>query len=88
MALPRFSFDDAQLNADVWSLFLQETAKRGVLIRRGGLLFVTYSHGDADIEATLAAVDEALGVIADGLAEDKLADLLQVKDVEEGFRRF
>jgi glutamate-1-semialdehyde aminotransferase len=88
MALPVFSFDDAQLNADVWSLFLQETAKRGVLIRRGGLLFVTYSHGDADIEATLAAVDEALGVIADGLKSDRLADLLQVKDIEESFRRF
>ncbi len=88
MALPVFSFDDAQMNADVWSLFLQETARRGVLIRRGGLLFVTYSHGDADVEATLQAVDEALAVIADALAGDKVADLLQVKDVEEGFRRF
>ncbi len=88
MALPVFSFDDAQLTADVWSLFLQETARRGVLIRRGGLLFVTYSHGDADVDVTLQAVDEALGVVAAALRNDNLADALRVKDVEEGFRRF
>jgi glutamate-1-semialdehyde aminotransferase len=46
-------------------VFLRETARRGVLIRRGGLLFVTYSHTEADVEQTLTAVDEALAVVAE-----------------------
>jgi glutamate-1-semialdehyde aminotransferase len=88
MSCPVFSFPDAQLTADVWSLFLQETARRGVLIRRGGLLFVTYSHSDSDVATTLEAVDEALGVIAEALKTDSLHDRLKVKNVTEGFRRF
>jgi len=88
MACPRFSYPEAELNTDAWSLFLQETAKRGVLIRRGGLLFVTYSHNDDDIEQTLEAVDGALAVIAQAVAQGKVKEALEVKTVEEGFRRF
>lgn len=41
------------------SLFLQETIKRGVLMPS---LVVSYSHTDADIDATITAIDGALGV--------------------------
>lgn len=88
MSQPGFHYEDAALNADVWSLFLQETARRGVLIRRGGLLFVTYMHKAADVEETLAAVDEALGVIAAAVAAGEVKARLRVGQVEEGFRRF
>ena len=85
---PRFGYADAELNGDVWSLFLQETAKRGVLIRRGGLLFVTYRHSDADIDHTLEAVDQTLAIIADAVSKGTVRDILEVKDIEESFRRF
>ncbi len=88
MSYPAFSFSEAQLNTDVWSLFLQETARRGVLLRRGGLLFVTYSHSDSDIETTLAVVDESLAVIAEALRTGTLTEKLRVKEAKEGFRRF
>jgi len=88
MACPRFTYPDAQLNADAWSLFLQETAKRGVLIRRGGLLFVTYSHGDDDIEQTLQAVDDSVALLADAVRNGTLKDRLETRPIEEGFRRF
>jgi len=88
MACPRFSYPEAELNTDVWSLFLQETARRGVLIRRGGLLFVTYSHSDDDIEQTLQAADEALAIIAQAVKAGNVQDVLDVKDLREGFRRF
>jgi glutamate-1-semialdehyde aminotransferase len=88
MSCPTFSFPDGQLNADVWSLFLQETARRGVLIRRGGLLFVTYSHADSEVEATFEAVDESLATIAEALRTDTLSEKLKVREVREGFRRF
>lgn len=88
MSQPGFHYEDPALNGDVWSLFLQETAKRGVLIRRGGLLFITYSHSAADIDETLVAINGALAVIAEAVKGGKVKDMLQVGEVEEGFRRF
>ncbi len=43
------------------TLFLQETVRRGVLMPS---LVVSYSHTDADVDATLDAIDGALGVYA------------------------
>ncbi len=88
MSSQRITYEDAELSADVWTLLLQEMATRGVLIRRGGLLFVTYSHGDEEVEETLAALDESLAVIAEAVDEGKVKDLLRTTDIEESFRRF
>jgi hypothetical protein len=59
-----------------------------VLIRRGGLLFVTYSHGDDDIEQTLEAVDESISLLADTVRSGTLRERLQTRPIDEGFRRF
>jgi len=88
MSSQRITYEDAELSADVWTLLLQEMATRGVLIRRGGLLFVTYSHGDEEVEETLAALDESLAVIAEAVEEGKVKDVLRTTDIEESFRRF
>jgi glutamate-1-semialdehyde aminotransferase len=88
MSQPGFHYSDPALNTDVWTLFLQETAKRGVLIRRGGLLFITFSHTDADVDRTLAAVDDALGLIAGAVVAGDVRGQLQASQVTEGFRRF
>lgn len=48
------------------TLFLQETIRRGVLMPS---LVVSYSHGDADIDLTVAAIDGALGVYRRALEE-------------------
>src|SRR5207237_3011093 len=52
-----------ELSAAAWTLFLQESARRGVLFRRGGLNFVTYSHSEADVDAAAAVAAEALGAL-------------------------
>ncbi len=83
-----FSYDDAGLNQQVWTLFLQEAAKRGVLLRRGGLLFITFSHDDAAIAETIVAVDGAMQVVAEAVEGGKVADMLETGSVEESFRRF
>ena len=88
MSLPNFHYDDAALNVDVWTLFLQETAKRGVLIRRGGLLFITYMHKAEDIDETLEAIDGALAVVAEAVKAGNVEERLETGEVEEGFRRF
>jgi glutamate-1-semialdehyde aminotransferase len=88
MSCPGFYYEDPALNGDVWTLFLQEMAKRGVLIRRGGLLFVTYAHDDHAIAQTLTAVDEALNIVGQAVSEGKVKELLQTRTVQESFRRF
>ncbi len=88
MSSQTITYDDAELSADAWTLLLQEMAQRGVLLRRGGLLFVTYSHGDAEVEETLAALDESLAVIADAVDAGDIKQRLHVTEVEESFRRF
>jgi glutamate-1-semialdehyde 2,1-aminomutase len=47
------------------TLFLQETIRRGVLMPS---LVVSYAHTEDDIDATIDAIDGALGVYADALA--------------------
>lgn len=48
------------------TLFLQETMKRGLLMPS---LIVSYSHTDADIDQTIEAIHEALGVYRKALNE-------------------
>ncbi|MBI3974001.1 MAG: aminotransferase class III-fold pyridoxal phosphate-dependent enzyme [Chloroflexi bacterium] len=60
----RFDLPSEQV-APAWELWLAECAKRGVLIRRGGLNFVTYSHTSADIDQTIDACAQAFRVLRD-----------------------
>ena len=48
------------------TLFMQEMIRRGVL---GPSFVISYSHSDADIDHTIAAIDGALGVYARALEE-------------------
>jgi len=84
----RFEYEDAELNGKVWTLFLQETAKRGALIRRGGLLFITYSHDDEAVEQTIAAVADTMPLIAEAVDAGDVDDRLLGGEVEESFRSF
>lgn len=55
------------------SLFLQETIKRGILMPS---LVVSYSHSDADIDATVDAIDGALAVYVRALNDGPQAHLV------------
>ncbi|MFO7945601.1 MAG: aminotransferase class III-fold pyridoxal phosphate-dependent enzyme [Armatimonadota bacterium] len=83
-----FGYDDSDLVSDVWTLLLQEMAKRGVLLRRGGLLFITYSHDDEAIEETISVMDECMPIIADAVENDTVSDFLETGEVEKSFRSF
>ncbi|MCX6377112.1 MAG: aminotransferase class III-fold pyridoxal phosphate-dependent enzyme, partial [Armatimonadetes bacterium] len=79
---------DAQTNQALMTLLLQEMAKRGVLLRRGGLNFITYSHKTEDIDQTLAACAEVFPILKDAVDSGNIADLLITREVAEGIRRF
>jgi glutamate-1-semialdehyde 2,1-aminomutase len=48
------------------TLFLQETIRRGVIMPS---LVISYSHSDADVDRTVEAIDGALGVYAQAMAD-------------------
>ena len=66
------------------SFVQQEMIKRGILW--GGFHNVCFTHTQDDITKTLAAYDEVLPLLADGLRKNELASLLRGKPVEAVFR--
>ncbi len=68
------------------SLFLQETAKEGVLFHFAGFN-VSLSHTESDVDQTLEACERALRVVADALSDGRIAERLEGKPYQEAFRR-
>ena len=90
MTAMRFADLDAELERDAWGYVLQEMAQRGVLLRRGGLNFVSYSHTEADIDAVVTAAREVFNELAPLVAAggDAVRERLRVRSVDVGFRSF
>jgi hypothetical protein len=90
MTAMRFVGIAADLAQDAWGFLLQEMAARGVLLRRGGLNFVSYSHTEADIDVVIGAAREVFGDLAPLVATggDAVAHRLQIHAVDTGFRTF
>jgi glutamate-1-semialdehyde aminotransferase len=72
----------AELASAAWTFFLQESARRGVLFRRGGLNFVTFSHTEADVDAAAAAAREALAALREHLDRGTLAEAVAARAPE------
>lgn len=83
-----FDYEDRELSAKVWTLFLQEAARRGVLLRRGGLMFITYSHDDEAVGETIAAVDAVMPIIAEAVDAGDVDARLHTGEVQQSFRTF
>lgn len=67
------------------SLFLQETAERGILLHPGGWN-VSYAHTEQDLAESLAACDAAFGICAEALADGKIRERLRGEPIQEGFK--
>jgi glutamate-1-semialdehyde 2,1-aminomutase len=79
------TLDGAQLPSQAFrTLFLQELLERGILAPS---FVVSYSHGTADIDATVDAVGEALAVYRRALA-DGVEKYLRGRPVQTVYRRF
>lgn len=88
MSLMRFNELDARESDLVWSYFLQEMAMRGVLLRRGGVNFVTFSHTQDDVAEIVAVADDVFAHLASLWKTPELAQHVRVRDVETGMRSF
>jgi len=88
MSAYTFEYDDAELNRHCVTFWLQECAKRGVLFRRGGLNFITFSHDDAVIEETVAVGSEVLGLLSEAIEHGDVAQRLETTaDVRGRYER-
>jgi glutamate-1-semialdehyde 2,1-aminomutase len=67
------------------SFVQQEMIKRGILW--GGFHNVCFTHSDADLDFTLKAYDEVLGLLAHAIHENNVAAQLRGKPVEAVFRK-
>lgn len=67
------------------SLFLQETAERGVLVHPGGWN-VSFAHTEQDVAESLAACDAAFGICADALADGRIKERLRGDVIQTGFQ--
>jgi len=88
MTAMRFDGLAPEDEADAWGYLLQEMAQRGVLIRRGGLNFVSYSHSEADIATVLDAAGGVFAALAPLLQRGTVRDHLRIRAVDTGFRAF
>ena len=89
MTAMRFHGLDPTTERDAWTFVLQEMAARGVLLRRGGLNFVTYSHTEADIDAVIGAAAEVFAAIRPLLTAGTIREHLRTRDaVPTTFRTF
>jgi len=79
---------DLEIERDAWSFVLQEMADRGVLLRRGGLNFVSFSHTVADIDEVIAAAGEVFPLLAGHLADGSVREHLRVRETATAYRRF
>jgi glutamate-1-semialdehyde 2,1-aminomutase len=81
----RFKVDDPEIAKKVSTLFIQENAKRGVILMSG--LFLNCAHDKTALEQTEAVVQESFAIIQEGLKNNKVDELLDCELQSDLFRR-
>ena len=77
--------EDPQTTRTVNTLFIQENARRGVILPPG--FFFNCAHDDEALDITEEAVRGSFAVIKEGLENNRLSELLEVPPQDDLFRR-
>jgi glutamate-1-semialdehyde 2,1-aminomutase len=80
-----FSLEDPVLQKKVVTLYIQEMAKRGC--HGYASFYLNAAQGEAELEQTAAAAEETFTMIAAGLQDDRIDELLECELQQEFFRR-
>jgi glutamate-1-semialdehyde aminotransferase len=85
---PKIVFRHAkdETNRALMSLFLQETGRRGVIFHFAGFN-ISFSHSDVDVDESLEACEAALRIVAQALADGRVAERLEGRPYGEVFKR-
>lgn len=79
MTTMNFTDLDGQPESLLWEYVLQEMAVRGVLWRRGGLNFLTFSHTQADIAQVITAATAVFQELRTVWGTSRLADTVAAR---------
>ncbi len=79
MTTMTFTETGGQPDALLWEYLLQEMAVRGVLLRRGGLNFLTFSHTQADLAIVIQAAAEVFTNLRNLWGSPQLADAVSAR---------
>lgn len=77
-----FNYENTQ---ELKTLFTQEMLKKGYLA--GSSVYVSYCHTKEIVENYLNAVDKVFKILAQGIKENKISDLLEGPVAHSGFQR-
>ncbi len=69
-----------------WGYMLQEFAERGVLLRRGGVNFVSFSHTEEDVAEIVAVAEEVFRNLRPLYSKPGLAEHVRVREYQPGVR--
>lgn len=82
MTTMSFTETSGQPEALLWEYLLQEMAVRGVLLRRGGLNFLTFSHTEADIGQVIGAAAEVFTNLRNLWGSPQLVDAVNARKTQ------
>lgn len=80
-----FETDDPQLKAKLATLYIQEMAKRGC--HGYAAFYLNGAQGAAELEQTVSAARETFSLMAEGLRNGRIDELLECEVQQEHFRR-
>jgi glutamate-1-semialdehyde 2,1-aminomutase len=81
----RFEVDDPVAGRLLPTLYIQEMAKRGC--HGYASFYLNGSHGEAEVEQTVAAASETFDRLADGMRRGTLDQMLECELTQDSFRR-
>lgn len=81
----RLEAEDALLQQQLATLFIQEMAKRGCHMATS--FYLNASHGPAEVDQTMAAIEEVFQLLQNALQQDRVADLLECELKTDTFQR-
>jgi glutamate-1-semialdehyde aminotransferase len=84
----RFDGIESEVERDAWGYLLQEMAQRGVLLRRTGLNFISYSHTEEQMDQVIEAASDVFANLGPLLEAGTVRDRLRIREVNTGFRAF
>ena len=80
-----FKFQYGELNAALYTLFIQEMLKRNYLAANS--IYLSYAHKDVDVQKYLTTVDVVFKYIKECIDTNSVLDVLKTKIKSEGFKR-
>jgi len=79
------NFDYTDLSEKLMTLYMQEMIARGIYV--SSVIYICFTHTQQDIDKILAAADDTFAIIAKGIEQNNIGQLLKCPVRQTGFKR-